>query len=67
MNLVGIEGHGEAEGRVGEELGHNHRRRSRSDLVPAATVRGTCLAGIDYFWPPWAPISISMGVSITTD
>ena len=59
MDLVGIGEHGllgtrrgnteGAERRVGEELGYNHHRRLRSDVVSAAIVRVTCLAGIDYF------------------
>jgi len=65
MNLVGIDGHGlldtrccgkqdmvhteGAEGQVGRDLGYNHRRRSRSDLVSAAIVRVTYRAGIDHF------------------
>lgn len=35
---------------AGGPAGHNHRRRSSlGDVVPTATVRVTCLAGIDYF------------------
>ena len=55
MNLVGVF-HTEGAGCL---MNYNHRRRSRDDVIPVATVRVACLASIGYFWPPRTPINVS--------